>query len=188
MLQIFTDHILPVVASLILYCTLGPCVLLLIIINELVRLVLNTFLAIKYSHSRLKLVSSGTDGIFCCNEKTTAATTLICSRFETPNVNFQDFMNALQSRFIDHKNEHGVHPYDKFKWIMITKFGYPCWKLDEQFELKNHVRKVEGNKSEHDLRNYMAAVSNDMNQSRPQWEMVLYYYTGVSFFLQILYE
>jgi len=182
MRQLFQDHILPILASIVLYCTVAPCVLTILALNEILRIIIYFLIGCKYSHGKVKLVPYGIDGCFISQEKSSSTTAMAIIRFKKKKFQFAQFFERVESRIINFQDENGVYVFDKFKWILVKRFGYPCWKLDEQFDLKNHIKTAGGDKkSECDLKMYMSQISHDFDDSKPQWEFILYDYKGVDF-------
>jgi len=164
---------------MVLYCTVAPFVLIFLAINEIVRVMINLLIGFKYLHGQMKLVPDGIDGCFLSKEKSYSANELIMIRFKKENIDFTQFFQHAKARIIDFQDENGVYVFEKFRWILVEKFGYPCWKLDEQFDFVNHIKSAGGEKkSESDLKMYISQLSHDMDDRKPQWEIILYDYRG----------
>lgn len=71
----------------------------------------------------------------------------------------------------------GTRPYKKFEKVMTTSFGYVCWKRAGRFNVNEHVRVLNEEKvfSSGDLQELLTEdFSKDMDETRPQWEIVLF--------------
>lgn len=58
---------------------------------------------------------------------------------------------------------------------MTTCLGYFCWKSVDNFNIFNHVRVSNDNKviKVKDLQEILTEFSKDMDESKPQWEIVV---------------
>jgi len=179
MLLIFLEDLWAIIASIVLYCTVIPCLVLITLVSKLVRFVLHIWIRQKYPRNTLKLLNSGADGCYCTLEKTSSTTALVCLRFKKEEISYTNLLNTVNLKIIIFQDKHGNYPFDKYRWILVQKFGYACWKLDEEFDVKNHIKLAGGvDKTEKDLKKYLSDISNQMDESKPQWEMILYDYNG----------
>ncbi|XP_021945776.1 uncharacterized protein LOC110844004 [Folsomia candida] len=154
-----------------------PFLTVVIILNEIVRFLLAQLLRLVYG-DKLELVSEGADGFWgykkngCSRNVVTYVVTPTGCLDRDKIVNF--YRESIQN-YRDEKD--GTRPYKKFEKVMTTSFGYVCWKRAGRFNVNEHVRVLNEEKvfSSGDLQELLTEdFSKDMDETRPQWEIVLF--------------
>ena len=131
--------------------------------------------------TRITLVEDGCDSIW--NYKTWGNTRncLLLGTTERGAIDVDDFANYFEKNVLLHKETRKsrlgnvqYRPYEKLEKIMVTAYGYTCWKYDEKFNIKNHVKRVNelAHYTEQDLMELLSNLAEDMDTSKPQWEFV----------------
>ncbi|CAL8087675.1 unnamed protein product [Orchesella dallaii] len=152
---------------------LSPLGLLLLLGNEFIRIFINLILRYKYS-GNIQLVSDGNDAVYRPNR----SMVISLIRIENP-IAPEESMEKFTKDVLLLKNpktrEHQSTTYAKLEQILIDKFGYRCWKKDENFNIKNHCRTVVSNSVVYktDLLQLIRKLADDMEEDKPQWEIVL---------------
>jgi len=65
------------------------------------------------------------------------------------------------------------------EWILTQRYGYICWKRDENYNLWNHIKVWKNNDDEKSLVNEqeifdgLSDLEKDMDESKPQWEIIV---------------
>ncbi|CAL8138864.1 unnamed protein product [Orchesella dallaii] len=167
-----TRGLLPFLISLVFYIIIGPILLILCLLNELVRLLIRCYLWKKYE-GKIDLVPDGADALWALKRQDRTRTVVVCLKTDKPvphekvKENFRDVI--LQAR-----DSTGKPIYSKLTKILVTKLGYACWKRDENFDLNNHFRSLPSNKiySKKEIQKEIKQMVQDMEEDKPQWEIV----------------
>jgi len=167
---------LPFLLSSILFIFFYPGLLILLILNELVRALLSIILSIKYNN-KFSLVPHGDDGFWAYKKEGSTRNVIILGIVENKNFATEDIIKMYNQKlktFIDPKS--GKNPYDKLEKVIVTKFGYFCWKdCSEAFDIQDHVRSLDKDilYSKEDVWELTSDFSKDMDDTKPQWEVVI---------------
>ncbi|CAL8087648.1 unnamed protein product [Orchesella dallaii] len=156
--------------SVVAYYFLIKYLIFVTILNEIVRTIVSFILQYKYK-TKIKLVPDGTDAIWRPN-RSMAVFTLRINKIITEDQLLNHFEKDIL--LLKESNGSGKRVYEKLEHTLVTKFGYSCWKQDNNFNIKNHCKTLE-NKVYYktDLSSILQKCEEEMGGDKPQWEFLI---------------
>ncbi|CAL8138862.1 unnamed protein product [Orchesella dallaii] len=168
-----TRGFIPFLISLAFYIILGPILLLLCLVNEIVRLGVWFYLQKRYQ-GKIVLVPDGADALWALKRQERTRMVVVCLKTDKllPPEKVQENFDQV---IFQERDSSGHQVYSKLTQILVTKLGFACWKRDDNFDLKNHIRSLSPNKvfSKNDMQKEITLMFQDMTENRPQWEIIL---------------
>lgn len=88
-------------------------------------------------------------------------------------------ISASRENIQYYRNKDGHRPYKKFEKILTTRCGYVCWEsgaeTGNKFNIANHIRTLNAKQifNSTQLQELLSEFSKDMEETRPQWEIVI---------------
>ncbi|CAL8126216.1 unnamed protein product [Orchesella dallaii] len=160
------------VISLAAYIFLAPILLLLFLVNEVIRLVITLYLENKYN-GKIKLVSDGASATWALKRKDRSRMVVVVMKMDR-TVPLEKISKSIEESVFQARNEKGELTYSVLKNILVSKFGYACWKQDENFKVKNQIRSLSPRKvyTKKEILQEIALLSRDMDEDKPQWEII----------------
>ncbi|CAL8138848.1 unnamed protein product [Orchesella dallaii] len=168
-----TRGLLPFLISLAFYITIGPTILILCVVNEIIRLAVSCYLQNKYN-GKLILVPDGADAIWALKRKNRTRMVVACFETDMP-IPLEKMKHHFEEVILTERDSSGRLVNSKLTQILVTKLGFACWKRDDKFDMQNHIRSLSSNKlySKMEMQTEITQLFKDMNESKPQWEIVI---------------
>lgn len=162
------------------YILVLPLVLVLILVNEIARLIVKCLLRYNYG-SQIELVEDGLDAISNFKNEGTTRNILIFGVVKPGTYSSAQAASMYQRQVLDYERyddrsgqKQFIRPYDKLQKIMTTVYGYTCWKRDENFDVRRHFWDVPDDRvyTKEAVMELLAAFAEDMEETRPQWDWI----------------
>ncbi|CAG7831236.1 unnamed protein product [Allacma fusca] len=167
--------VLDTLLALLLTVIFVPVLFLLWLLNETVRVCLIApILRVTYG-DRLWLVPDGADNVWHFKKFGNSRNMLIITIYET-KIDPEEYQKNFNARVLNHIDmKTGVKSYQKLKQIYTSKLGYNCWKRDENFDVRNHVKVLHSNNKDGHILTESAVLKvlgqlTDDIVNKPQWE------------------
>jgi len=172
----FAIVLLKVIISLLLSIVIFPVFIVAGVLNELVRYFVALLLYIKF-RGKLTLVPAGADNIWNYKRFGNNRTCFLMAVCDKP-IELETHRAQFVSKVLNYLMPDGTKPYEKLTHIFTPKFGYNCFRRDESFDIRNHIKlypKPAGIITEESelLSVILPELSLDMNELKPQWEEVI---------------
>ncbi|CAL8147273.1 unnamed protein product [Orchesella dallaii] len=165
--------LVPLLISLLGYIFLGPVVTALLIVNEILRIIVSYVLLYNFN-DKIVLVSDGAEAAWAAKRAGKSNMVQVTVHTEQP-ITEEKCIEYITSRvMLEMDPLSGQKVNEKLEHILIEKYGYACWKKDEDFNVKRHVRYL-GSKiyCKPDMQSLFREISEDMGDNKPQWELVI---------------
>ena len=163
------------VTSLGLTAIFIPVAAIFYVLNECVRAVISLVIYCQHG-SKAKLVSNGLDNIwgYKTPEGGNSRNVLFLAVYEE-RIDGYRYRSKFLNEVLPFVAPDGTRPYLKLKKVFTKKFGYYCWKDDENFDIANHVIVYPDEKvvTESDMLLLLNDLSKDMDESKPQWQEII---------------
>jgi len=167
-------HFIPTFCSILLYPFLLVSLSVVFLLNELIRGIVNLVLRYKYGH-KVKLISVGNDASYSGQTGPgLSPITIITHIIEPGKLTEQKIKDTVTNSLLAYKDDQGNRVNDRLENIFTIKYGYPCWKKDENFHVDNHVRTVDEIITDKSEKIWLSRLWKNMDESKPQWEFILF--------------
>lgn len=173
--------VVELVVSIILILFLGPVLLFLWLLNQLVRHIISIIFycqSLNSQNPKLTLVSEGADAIWAFKKPRNSRNIIILYVYNS-RMCVETFRKLFNENVIQYVDSNGVRLYEKLTKIFRKKYGFYCWEDSKAFDIRNHVRTIHGKDDEErivtetEVLNYMSTLTGDMSEKQPQWEEII---------------
>jgi hypothetical protein len=155
-------------------CLFLPLTVVTLVLNEVIRSFLSVLLWVRH-RGRLYLVPNGEDATWDYREEGNTRNVLVPVITGRGQLDLEKCIQDLQERIFRPGNEEEGERARKLGLIMTRAYGYVCWKEDNQFDLRNHIRLLDDQTeyTETTFMDLLSQLSGDMDEEKPQWEWVI---------------
>jgi len=142
-------------------------------LNEAIRALVAVLLWLRHGR-KAHLVQEGADAVW--EYKGTGNTRMVLVPLvltQGGNLDVEHVASEIEKRIFGSPSLEST--YKKLKCILATFSGYVCWKDADNFDVRNHVRRLYGNEiyTEEDVSELLSGLCQDMDDSKPQWEILI---------------
>lgn len=157
----------PLTFVVVQFSVVGLCV------NEAVRTFVSVVLWLRH-RGKAYLANHGADAVWEYKGKGNTRMVLVPLVLKQGELlDVSSIANVMEKQIFQNNSPNNT--YKKLKCILTTFCGYVCWKEMENFDVRDHVRRLYGNEvyTDEDVSELFSGLCQDMDYSKPQWEILI---------------